>query len=349
MIEFRHRDATGVCCGALPAMLRSASPLSTRTDNIPGGILLIVGFAAIIPFVSGAVKTLGQSGIAAPEITLVRFFIQVVLIGSLLLVLNRGLGEMPKPLWAFVLRGLLIAAGSGFLYAGLAFLALADNSAILFVQPLIMTAASALFLGEAVGWRRWGAVFVGFIGAIVVIGPNFEDFGFAAILPGCAALCYTGAVMLTRRFAAQGSAFVFMLTTSVTACAVLAPLLGLGALAGIPGLQPQWPTASEIYLLVIIGLVATGTNLMLTQAFRIAPSSTLAPFLYLEIVGSMIVGFFVFGDVPRLQMLFGGSIVVGAGVFVWWRESVRSRARQVSARAPEASARAPRFPSESIE
>lgn len=296
--------------------------LAVPTDNIKAGILLVIGFTALIPFVEGAVKALGQGGMVAPEITFGRFLTQVLLIGAAILLINRGrFGQLPAPLWPFVLRGLLITAGSGLLYAGLTFLPLADSSAILFVMPLMITALSALLLRETVGPWRWSAALAGFAGAMLVASPNIHMVGWAAMLPALAALCYAGAVMLTRRFAAHGSAIVFQFTTALTACIVLSVILLAGAAVDMAAIRPHWPTTAEFRLLLIVGLFATVTNMMMTQAARIAPSSVLAPFLYLEIIGAMLMGYFAFSHVPGWEMLLGGSIVVVAGLIVWWRET----------------------------
>lgn len=300
--------------------------VAARSDNIAGAIGLVLGFAAIIPFIEAAVKTLGEAGMAAPQIALFRFATQVVVIGALAFVWNGArIGRVPGPLWVFVLRGLCVTAGSAFLYAGLAVMPMADSSAIFFIEPLLLTAFSALLLGEAVGWRRWSAVAIGFAGAVLIVGPNFSAVGWSASLPALAAVCFAGAVLLTRRYAAHGRALTFQLTTALTAVTVLGAAIAVGTWLDVPAFTLRWPVGVEVELLLIVGLLSTCTNLMLTQAFRIAPASTIAPFLYLEIVGAVIVGFIVFGDQPTWQMWVGGGVVVGAGLVVWWREQVRGR------------------------
>lgn len=292
-------------------------------DNVTVAILLVCGFAVLIPFVEGSVKALGEGGVAAPQITWARFMFQVVVAGGFMLVVGRGRIEVPRPIWPFLARGFFITVGSGFLYAGLAFMPIADSSAIFFVQPLFVTALSALVLHEKVGWRRWTAVAAGFAGALLIAGPNFASVGWPAVLPLLAALSFTFSVMITRSFRGHGSSIMFLFTTAATATVLLTLALAFGHVAGIKALAPVWPTFDELKLLLVVGTVASVTNLMLTQAFRTAPSSVIAPFLYLEIVGAMIMGFVAFGDVPKATMLLGGAIVVGSGLVVWWRESVR--------------------------
>ncbi|MGF1503370.1 MAG: DMT family transporter [Paracoccaceae bacterium] len=300
-------------------------PARVRPDNVEGGILLVLGFACVIPFVEASAKALGQAGVAAPQITWCRFAFQVVVIGALILALNGGrIGPAPRPLWPFVLRGVLICLGSGLLYAGLAFLPMADSSAIFFVEPLLLTFLSAMLLGERVGWRRWTAVGTGLVGALLIVGPNMETAGWASLFPAGAAVSFAGAVLLTRAYAARASALTFLFTTALTSTLLLSLTLGIGWAAGIEALTPRWTRAEDAWLLLAIGVLATCTNLMLTQAFRIAPSSVLAPFLYLEIVGATIAGIALFGEVPGMATVAGGLLVVGAGLVVWWRERGRS-------------------------
>jgi len=293
----------------------------TPADNVRGAILLVMGFAALIPLVEASVKTLGHDGMSALQITWSRFMFQIAVAGPLLFATEGRAWWRSLPLKVFILRGLFITSGSAFLYAGLAFIPMADSVAIYFISPLLLTALSALVLQEHVGPWRWGAVAVGFIGALLIAGPNFRSVGWAAALPALAALGYASSAILTRRYRIYGSALAFQFTTAVTGCALLTALLAAGAASSIPAIAPVWPSANELGLLALIGLIGTLTNFMLTQAYRLSPSSIIAPFLYLEIVGATCAGFLVFGDVPGLETVAGTVIVVGAGLIVWWREA----------------------------
>lgn len=294
-------------------------------DNTRVAILLILGFTSLVSLNGVAAKMLGTEGIPAPQIAATRFLFQVVVAGSVLAASGIRLHRLPDPAWAFVLRGVLITVGSVAIYAGLAFVPLAEAIAVLLASPLVITAGAALVLGERVGPWRWGAVAAGFTGALMIVGPNFVTIGPAAALPALAAVCFAGSSLLTRRYAVHGSAFVFQFTTAATGCAILLPLLAVGAGFGIDAIAPAWPTSTEVGLLAVVCILGMGTNLMLTQAFRIAPPATLAPFMYLEIVGAGIAGYLAFADVPGLRSLAGAAIVVGAGLVVWWRESAVAR------------------------
>ena len=199
-----------------------------------------------------------------------------------------------------------------------------EATAILFIQPLILTAFAAIFLGERVGLPRWVAVITGLVGAYIIIGPNFTTIGWTAFLPVGAAVCFAISSLITRVWAGAAGAMMFQFITASTAVTMLSLAIFLGQTAEIAMLVPQWPTMNELYLLVFAGVGSTVTNLMLVQGFRIAPPSALAPFFYLEIVGATVLGAIIFAHLPGPTTVLGASIVIAAGLFVWWRESARA-------------------------
>jgi len=294
-------------------------------DNVRLGIALIALFSLTIPVIGSSVKILGQT-LPILQITWTRFLLQVIIIGVAIAVTSNAFRKpRPRPTWPLALRGLIITVGSGLFYAALSILPLVEATAILFIQPLILTAFAAVFLGERVGWLRWGAVFTGLVGAYIIIGPNFETTGWAALLPAGAAICFAAASLITRVWAATAGAMMFQFITALTAVSFLSVILGFGTLSGNSLLTLQWPTMNEIYLLLFAGVGSTITNLMLVQGFRIAPPSALAPFFYLEIVGATVLGAVVFSQLPGPTTVLGATIVIAAGLFVWWRETRRAR------------------------
>jgi drug/metabolite transporter (DMT)-like permease len=296
-------------------------------DNVRLGIALIALFSLTIPIVGSGVKILGQT-LNIPQITWTRFTLQVIIIGAAIAITSNAFSQpRPKPTWPLVLRGAVITLGSGLFYAALAILPLVEATAILFIQPLILTAFAAVFLGERVGLPRWAAVFTGLIGAYIIIGPNFEKIGWGSLLPAGAAVCFAIASLITRVWAASAGALMFQFITAVTAVVLLTAILGVGAAGDISFLAPRWPTPNELYLLLFAGVGSTITNLMLVQGFRIAPPSAVAPFFYLEIVGATILGAIVFSQLPGPTTVLGAAIVIAAGLFVWWRETRNTRRR----------------------
>ena len=292
----------------------------TVRDDVATGIALVVFLSLLIPFIESAAKFLG--GTTSPaQIVLARFAVPVVLIALLLVVMPKLRQPLPRPIWPLVVRGCLLALGSGLLYAGLAVMPLVESSAIFFLEPLLLACLAAVILGEPVGWSRLLAASMGLVGALMIIGPNFSQIGWQASFPALAVLCFSLSALLTRRWAALANAFVFQLVASAVALALAIAVLGVAAFLDVQTLSPHVPTTSETWLLLVVGVGATITHLMRTQAFRIAPVSVLGPFLYLEIVGAAILGYMFFGDTPEMGSVFGAILVIGAGVYAWRRET----------------------------
>lgn len=287
------------------------------------GIVLVLGFCVSIPVVAASVKVLGQT-LVVPQIAWTRFLFQVVIIGTIMAFATREFAKpRPRPLWPLVLRGCVMSLGSGLIYAALVLMPLAEATAILFIQPLILTALSALILKERVGLFRVVAVCGGLIGAFIIIGPNFALIGWAALLPVGAATCFAVASLLTRAWAASAGAMMFQFIAAVTAMSLFSLTMVVGSVADVAALGPRWPSPGELYLLAFAGIGSTITNLMLVQSFRIAPPSTLAPFFYFEILGAVALGVVVFHHVPGPSTFVGAAMVIAAGLLVWWRETRR--------------------------
>ncbi len=288
----------------------------TVQDNAATGIALTVGNAALVPLVESGIKLLGGTTSSA-QIVLTRFAVQVVFTALLLALIPKLRQPLPSPLWPLLLRGCLLALGSGLLYAGLAVMPLVESSAIFFIEPLLLTCLAGLLLGEPVGWGRLIAVTVGLVGVLMITGPNFEHIGWQASFPALAALCFSGSALLTRRWAALANVFVFQLVASATALALAVAALIAADILNVAALAPHLPTLSEAGLLLGIGVGATVTNLLLTQALRITPVSVIGPFLYLEIVGAALLGYLFFQETPEIGTVLGALLVVSAGAYTW--------------------------------
>jgi len=275
-------------------------------------MLLLPGIDAIAKWLS--------SSISAGQVTWCRFLFQMLFLLPFILQ-ARGLFVVSS-LWLHALRGALLVAATLFFFSGLVYLPLADAISIFFVEPLMVTILSAIFLKETFGWRRLIAILVGFIGALVIIRPTFADVGWPAMYPVFAAGCFSFYILLTRKLVGKEDPVKLQFYAGMfglIVCSIL--LVGLSGLE-IRSLSVVQPTLTEWGLLCALGLIATVGHILVVYAFKYAPVSILAPFQYVEIIGSTVLGFWLFGDFPDGATWVGILIIVGSGVYVFHREAI---------------------------
>jgi drug/metabolite transporter (DMT)-like permease len=226
-------------------------------------------------------------------------------------------------------RGVISVFAMFLSFASLQRLPLVDATAISFAAPLIVVALAALILKERVRAYRWCAVAIGFCGVIVMLTPYLElgsavatGPAIGALLALLAAFCNAGTVIETRR-----------LTDTETTSAIVFYFSLFSALAGLLTLLFAWhpPTGLELTELVAIGVIAGVSHILLTESYRFAPASLLAPFEYTAMVWAFVLGYVMFGETPTVSVLIGAVIVAASGLFVIWREHLlgieRPRAR----------------------
>ena len=193
---------------------------------------------------------------------------------------------------------------------------LADAVAIGLSAPIFLTAFSVPLLGEHVGWRRWSAVGVGFIGILVITRPGSGVFGLIALVPLGSAALYAVAMIQIRKVATREPAatMAFYLTLSAM-------------LMGAVSLPWQWVTPTPLMLLclIVIGLLGGCAQMALTQAYRLAAVSLIAPFEYSALLVAAIFGFAIWGQIPDQFVWLGAAIVVASGLYILHRETVRRR------------------------
>ncbi len=297
----------------------------TRTDKPALGILLMLGFCIGAPVGDAIVKLLGDA-LPLAMVVAVRYAIQALLLVPLTLALGLSLA-VPTGLWPMViLRTALHLCGLGLMFLALRYLPLADAIAIAYVMPFFVLLAGALWLGEEVGHRRLLACCVGFVGTLLILKPSFADVGAVALLPVAVAVIFTAFMLVTRRISQQIAPLELQAVNGVVGVVLTLPVLGLGGLTEAPELGLAVPTRNEGLLLLLIGVLGTAAHLFLTWALRVAPASTLAPIQYLEIPVAVLVGLAFFGHFPDGLAMVGIGVVMGAGLYIIWRENALARA-----------------------
>ena len=218
-------------------------------------------------------------------------------------------------------RGIISVFGMFLSFASLARLPLVDATTISFAAPLITVALAALILKERVRIYRWSAVVIGFIGVLVMMAPYLDvhRFGgsaapaqaFGALMALGAAFCNAGTVIQTRR-----------LTDSETTSAIVFYFSLFCAIAGALTLPFAWhsPTAVELVALIAVGVLGGLSHILLTESYRFAPASMVAPFDYTAMLWAFVLGYMLFGEIPEAPVFIGAAIVAASGLFVIWRE-----------------------------
>lgn len=276
----------------------------------------------ILPGIDAIAKWLSAS-IPSGQVTWSRFFFQILLMYPLFL---RTQGKwLTSTMLLHAARGGLIAFATLLFFSGLKYLPIADAISIFFIEPLLVTLLSAVLLGESVGWRRLSAIAIGFVGALIIIRPAFETFGWPVLLPAGTALCFSFYIILTRTLVRSEHPVRLQFFTGVFGCLIMSVALVCGAFTDIGVLQSVWPEPSHWILLAGLGLIATVGHFLVVHAFRRAPVGVLAPFQYVEIVGATILGLLIFDDFPDLTTWLGVAIIAASGIYVFHRESKLSR------------------------
>lgn len=307
-----HAPSIGVCT-SLGREGDQTCARRTERQNALFGILMMVAAVLMFTIMDTIGKHLMQT-IPVQQAVWGRYVFHFLLTAMLLPFVGvRPLTVTRRPL-THLGRGLLLAVATLFMFGAFSFLPLADAYVISFTAPLLVTAFSVPMLGEAVGWRRWTAVAVGFLGVLIVIRPGFADVHPALLLPLVTAVNFALYQILTRKVSAvpgeQPLAMLFYLALVGT---VVLSLI-------VPFYWTPLGPSEWLWMLAMGALGATG-HLVLIRALTIAPASLLSPFIYTQIVWALLFGWIVFGDRPDLWTLAGGTVIVGSGLFVFWRES----------------------------
>lgn len=296
------------------------SPLQTDHATTLKGMIYMTLAMLVIPGLDVFAKLLAQD-MSSGQITWFRFVVQTALITPIVIVLKLYHFERGTILLQ-AMRGILLAGATVFFFAALVKLSIAQAIAIFFVEPLILTIFSALFLGEVIRARRITAVIIGFIGALIIIRPSFAAVGVVALYPLVAAVCFALYMMITRQLKSVHP-FQMQWMVGVSATIFMSVLLLLGDQSGWNALEMSRPQGLAIWWVFGLGLVATIGHTILVLALRHAPASLLAPFQYLEIISATIFGYLVFGDELDLTTIFGVLIIIGSGLYVFRREALQ--------------------------
>ena len=212
---------------------------------------------------------------------------------------------------AHLLRGVLWLIAAGLFFTSLKHLDIAEATALVFVAPVFITAISALFLKETVGWRRWLAVLAGFAGVLIIVRPGAGTFQTASLLPIVVAFFYAVLMISARWVDPRESVWTLMLY-----------LVGAGALLSALVAPFVWVDiqAKDMGLFIGIAIFGTAGITLITQAFRFAPAATLAPFEYSALLWATLLGWLVWQEIPDVLTYVGAVFIILSGCYIVLRE-----------------------------
>ena len=266
----------------------------------------------MLPIMDGFAKYL-SSDLPVLQITWARYFFTVVFTFPLMFFFfKKYLVWTDKPKLQLIRGLILLTANISFFYS-ISVISLPKALTLAFVAPLVVTAFSPFFLGESVGYRRWAAVIIGFIGSLVVIRPGFLEINLASLAALGTGIMYGFYLIITRKLSTSDNPLLTLLLTGV-----------VGAIIATTFMPFVWvsPTFNQWSIMAAIGLFACIGHLFIILSLKFADASKLAPFSYFEIVTNIIIAYYFFGDFPDSWTFLGLFIIVFSGIYISRRENI---------------------------
>lgn len=215
--------------------------------------------------------------------------------------------ERPRlQLFRVVLSTLEVAA----FFLATVYLPLADVITYYLAGPIFVTAMSAIFLDEKVGWRRWTAILIGFCGVLIALRPSAQTVSLPALIALGGSLSFATLMLITRSL--RKTPDIVMASSQFVGTFLLGA--ALSAFHWVP------PTSGSLVIFALAGCVSVTALFCVNRSLKLAPASVVVPYQYSMIVWAVIFGFVVFGDVPSIATIVGASIIIGAGFYIYLRE-----------------------------
>jgi len=308
-------------------MTRSApvAPLpSTPNDRLRAIALMVIACSFFTGLDTAAKWLATQKGLPVSQIVWCRFLVQFIGLAVLL----PATGTMPLPalfrtskLTLQLVRSVLMALTTLFNFLALQYLRLDQTVTITFLAPLMVALLAGPLLGEWVGWRRLVAILVGFAGVVIAVRPGMGGVHIAVVYSFAGMLAYALFMILTRYLSVYDPPFVTLFYSMFA-----------GTLFAAPIAMAQWvpPADGTTWLLLgILGILGGTGHYLFLHAYRLAPASSISPFLYLQLLTMVTAGWLVFGDVPDVWTLVGSAVIIASGIYLVQRERLTLK------RAPE--------------
>tara|TARA_Y100001970_G_C14241157_1_gene864961 strand:- start:1426 stop:2376 length:951 start_codon:yes stop_codon:yes gene_type:complete len=305
-----------------------------KANNNTKGILFIMIAMAFFSIQDSLIKFIYEE-IALFELYLGRTIIQATVLISVFLITKKKFTLKTHYPILTSIRVVCFFFGFSFFYISLTFMSLAMVSALFFSCPFFMSIFAKVFLKEQIGIRRWSAIVVGFIGVLIVLNPTVEEFNFFKLAPVACALCYACSMTITKYTSEKDNIYtqLTLLYIFATLVSIIIYLIsGDGRFDNFtdPTMQfifREWftnPAYSWPFVLVM-GIVASVSFFCVFSAYSIASPSIISLFEYSYIIFAMIAGYILFETIPVPRTFIGASVIIAAGVYIYFREKIRGQ------------------------
>ena len=291
------------------------------TDN-SRGIILMITAVLILPFSDAIAKWL-TSSYTVIQISFIRFSIQTLII---LLMIYFFKGRIKRFKLVYLYSGFFITSTIVLLFWGLKYLPMANNIALFFIEPLILSLLSIIFLKERLEKNHIIAIIIGLIGTLIIIRPNWSAYGIAALLPIGSAFFYALYLISIRHFSSGIDAKSLQFYVGIFASLLLGIVLLISVEFGFDSFGfNQLNLTEHWWLFILLGIITTIVQLLVSQAFSYSKASSLASFQYLEIISASFLGWIIFKNIPDVLTILGSIIVIFSGVYLIRHERKNSK------------------------
>ncbi|MGC1495287.1 MAG: DMT family transporter [Sulfitobacter sp.] len=289
----------------------------TQTNNIPLGIGLMVATTFVFAVQDGLSRHLASEYNVLMVVMIRYWFFAafVIAIAKRKAGGIRAAAQTRQPILQSV-RGLLLSFEICVMVAAFTILGLVESHAVFTCYPLLVAALSGPILGERVGWRRWAAIGVGFIGVLIILQPGMKVFEPAAAIPLLAASMFAIYGLLTRYVARQDSTATSFFWTGVVG-SIAMTCVGVWFWESMTGMD--W------FFMGCLCITGAMGHWLLIRCYEVAEASAVQPFAYLQLVFASIIGITLFGETVRMNVAVGVGLIVAAGLFTFWRERLQGR------------------------
>ena len=289
----------------------------SQSNNIPLGIMLMIATTMVFAVQDGLSRHLAEN-YNVLMVVMIRYWFFAAFVIALALRKAGGIRRAAATTQPAVqiLRGVLLSAQICTMVLGFTILGLVESHAVFTCYPLLVAALSGPILGEKVGWRRWAAIGVGFVGVLVILQPGLRVVDPAAAIPLAGAAMFAVYGLLTRYVARRDTTATSFFWTGVTGAVVMTAV-------GVWFWEPMTP--GNWLLMGTLCITGVTGHWLLIRCYEVAEASAVQPFAYTQLIFTVIIGLSVFNEVLRPSVVLGAGMIVAAGLFTLWRERLQRR------------------------